>query len=361
MAAGELLGNQMPAFPDARMIDATRANADVGAKGDVVLTAAQVASWRERGFALVDGVFPAAMIDTLADEATAAFPSADSEASTAVTGFGSHGGFVFPASPIFNAITLHPPLLRAIAQLLDLPVTDLRLTQSDLWPKYGRREKLHGAQDGEDQRIHVDYPNHLLTHPTPWERPAAVEMILYLSDFDDCGGPTAVVPREGPSDPLYPWPIVATPGVAGLAYVNDRESAEAYMAAEQPAAADLRSRLYARERYARYRPGTLLLYRHDTWHRGTPMRPGALRLAQNLTYRRADAEWISTLHIGWAWAMYRRDHAMEQLIADASLEQRAVLGFPQPGASYWCSKTVEAVAARFGPFGMDMTPYREAL
>ena len=329
--------------------------------GDLVLSEAQVASWRERGFALVDGVFEREQIAALRADAEAAFPAPDSVEADATTGFGSRGGFVFPSTPAFNAVTIHPPLLRAVAQLLGLPVTELRLTQSDLWPKYGRSENLHGKFDSRDQRIHVDYPNHTLVHPAPWSRPEAVELILYLSEFEECGGPTAVVPREGPDDPAYPWPIVATPGVGGLSYVNDRDSAEAYIAAERPEFSALREQLYARERYVAYRPGTVLLYRHDTWHRGTPLVPGTLRLAHNMTFRRADAEWISTLHTGWAWAMYDRDHGMEKLIAEATLEQRAVLGFPQPGSHYWCAETIEAVEARFGPFGMDLSPYRETL
>jgi len=94
------------------------------------------------------------------------------------------------------------------------------------------------------------------------------------------------------------------------------------------------------------------------WHRGTPLVPGTRRLAHNITFRRAECEWISTLHTGWSWAMYRDDKFMERLIASASLDQRAVLGFPQPGSSYWCDETIEAVQARYGAFGFDPTPYR---
>ena len=54
----------------------------------------------------------------------------------------------------------------------------------------------------------------------------------------------------------------------------------------------------------------------------------------------------------------RDDKFMERLIASASLDQRAVLGFPQPGSSYWCDETIEAVQARYGAFGFDPTPYR---
>ena len=59
--------------------------------------------------------------------------------------------------------------------------------------------------------------------------------------------------------------------------------------------------------------------------------------------------------------MYRPTAPMERLIAQASVEQRCVLGFPKPGHAYWTRDTIEAVAARYGPFGIEMAPYLEAL
>ena len=70
---------------------------------------------------------------------------------------------------------------------------------------------------------------------------------------------------------------------------------------------------------------------------------------------------MSTLHSGWAWAMYRRSKVMERLLAQTSVEQRCVLGFPAPGYSYWNAETIAAVAARYGPLGLDVSPYLEAL
>ena len=64
------------------------------------------------------------------------------------------------------------------------------------------------------------------------------------------------------------------------------------------------------------------------------------------------------MHTGWAWSLYERQKTLAKLIATASLDQRAVLGFPQPGSSYWCDQTIAAVHARYGMYGMDMTPYR---
>merc|ERR1712196_365577 len=111
---------------------------------------------------------------------------------------------------------------------------------------------------------------------------------------------------------------------------------------------------------ARYKFGSVLLYRHDTWHRGTELKPGCLRLVMNMTYRKASSEWISTLHEGWAWAMYRRSQQMEHLVARASVLQRCVLGFPNVGHPYWNEETLAAVAARYCPLGMDIHPYIQA-
>lgn len=326
------------------------------------LTSIQIDSWREQGYALVHDLLPADLLQAARDDASAFFPAPDTEASAQIDNFGSDQRLVFPAnSSACNDITLHPQLLQAVADLLNLSPFDIRLTQSDLWVKYGRPPS-DKSRDNQDQRIHCDYPNHSLTHPPPWHQPDAVEIIIYLDREEDCCGSTAVVPRQGSDDPAYPWPIIATPGVAGLAYVNNRTVAEAYMQEQNPAQAEFReSHLYAREKQARYQFGSVLLYRHDTWHRGTPLKPGAMRLVHNLTFKRADAEWVNVLHPGWSWSMYRRDQLMEKLIASSSPEQRAVLGFPAPGHSYWSPATIDAVEARFSTHGIDMSPYREKI
>ncbi|MEM7362751.1 MAG: phytanoyl-CoA dioxygenase family protein [Pseudomonadota bacterium] len=329
---------------------------------DGYLDDAEIRSWRERGFCLVHGLLPPTLLKQAAHAAIQHFPPPGSEEAKTMLGFGSRQQFVFPAmSTAVNNVTLHMNLLNAVAALLGVPVADTRLTQSDLWPKYGR-EATSRDNDNHDQRIHCDYPNHSLTHPPPWDQPDAVEIIIYLSDFEECGGSTAVVPREGPDDPAYPWPIVQTPGVNGLLYINNRANAEAYLKTKTPDVAAFRqAHLYAREALGRYQFGSVLFYRHDTWHRGTPVNEGALRLVHNLTFKKADSEWVNVLHPGWSWSMYRRDQRMEQLIADASIEQRAVLGFPMPGSPYWTDETILAVGQRYAAQGIDMSPYRAAL
>lgn len=91
------------------------------------------------------------------------------------------------------------------------------------------------------------------------------------------------------------------------------------------------------------------------------MNPGKLRLAHNVTFRKASSEWISTLHTGWAWSAYSKSRMLPKLIGSASLNQRAVLGFPQPGSDYWCEETLAAVTARYGMFGFDPAPYHSKL
>lgn len=321
----------------------------------------QVSQWQAEGYTLVSGLLPDELITRLQSAALEKFPAPDSEVAAKIADFGSSGEFTFPSQvAALNDATLHENLLTAISQLLGVPASDLRISQSDLWPKYGRNEKT-GIQDNSDQRIHVDYPNHTLAHPAPWSRPEAVELILYLSDFENTGGATAVVPRSGEDDPAYRWPIVDSPGIGDLRYINDKDAAEVYFAEQRPELANWRQMLYEREKYTAFKRGDILFYRHDTWHRGTPMNPGKLRLVHNMTFRKASCEWISTLHVGWAWKAYRDNKFLERLIAGSSLPQRAVMGFPQPGSDYWCEETIVAVEARYGTFGMDMRPYREAL
>ena len=186
-----------------------------------------------------------------------------------------------------------------------------------------------------------------------------MEVIVYLNGYEECEGATAVVHRSGPKDPTYPWPIVQTPGVGDLAYIDDRRKAEAYVSEQHPQGAAFRARhLYPREIVAEYQFDSVLLYRHDTWRRSRPVKPDTPRLAQNLTFTKAGREWLTSAHTGWSWSMYKPDKFMEKFIAQATLEQRTTLGFPAPGHDHWTAYTLAAVEACDASLGMDMSPYR---
>ena len=144
------------------------------------LSQAQISQWRDQGYTLVNGLITPALQQQLLDLADATFPAPGSAAADEVTDFGSNGALVFPSPhTIFNEITLDAVLLQAVADLLGTEISQLRITQSDLWPKYGRPER-QSERDNRDQRMHVDYPNHSLVHPPRWETPEAVELISVL-------------------------------------------------------------------------------------------------------------------------------------------------------------------------------------
>jgi hypothetical protein len=322
----------------------------------------QISSWREKGFAFVHGLIPGGLINQAQNDALTFFPLPKTPEADHFTTFGSGQNFVFPSrSSAVNNLTMSKELLGAVSALLGEPLEDLRLSQSDLWPKYGNGS-TENREDWTEQRIHCDYPNHTLLHPPQWHRPEAVEIIIYLSDFDECDGATALVPRDGENDPAYSWPIFNMPGVQGRPYINSKVEAEGYLHREHENIARFReSNLYPRERIACYRPGSVLFYRHDTWHRGRPVKDGTCRVVQNLTFKKADSEWVNVLHPGWCWSMYREDQMMERFIASATVEQRALLGFPKPGHGYWDRETVAAVESRYAVYGIDMEPYKAVL
>ena len=153
------------------------------------------------------------------------------------------------------------------------------------------------------------------------------------------------------------------PGMGDIPWRNDRTTVEAEMRANRPEMAAFRERLYVREKAASFTPGTCLLYRHDVWHRGTPVRCGALRLVVNLTWRRADSgEQFTAWNYGWARGMYMQGMVLEQFMARASVAQRAVLGFPVPGHPHWAAPgMIEALRHRYGSIGMDVEPYVQRL
>jgi hypothetical protein len=253
-------------------------------------------------------------------------------------------------------LVLNEHLIKAVQQLLDTP--DIRLLQADLWPKVGAATQAHDAQSNTDQRMHMDYGNNTLLHPD-WHQPEAVAAIVYFDDSDLTSGGTAYVPRQGIADPAYQPPFIHMPGQAGKPFFNDRRTVEQWFEKHDTAAFNLRKTLYEREKQVSFKPGTILFYRHDIWHRGTPVLPGKLRRVQNLGWRRADARGWSNWNEGWARQSYYGD--VEAIIGRSTPLQRSLLDFPIPGDSYWTEQRISHAEARFGIYGFDAQPYRAKL
>ena len=189
--------------------------------------------------------------------------------------------------------------------------------------------------------MHQDYGgNTLLVPPIGDDRlPEAVACILYLSDVADAGAATAVVPQ---TTDTYDVPGLSTKWVGHDRFTQPNNRYSLPRGSGEP------GDLYAKERLVKYGVGTALLYRHDTWHRGSTTVSGACRINHSFVWRRADALWVQ---YGGPW--YGCSH---NFLAEITPQQRCVLGWPAPGHEYWRNPaTVEAVGRRYT--GMDMAPY----
>jgi hypothetical protein len=191
-------------------------------------------------------------------------------------------------------------------------------------------------------------------------------MIIYYSECEEVGGSTALVARQGADDEAFQWPLIKQPGYNGIPFINDRYICEEWMKENEPDMFKFREKLYERERPVKYNKGTVLLYRHDVWHRGTPVLPGKYRIIQNLVYKRKECEWLTNWNYGWARMNYNTgkncsDFVMEKIIGKLNYIQRCVLSFPPPGHSYWNETTINAVYSRYKFFGFDKTIYEQKM
>lgn len=360
-----------------------------------VLTAEEKRQWRENGFCVLEPgriysldfceqVRAACKTSALSQQANLA----EQERRQPTKGkmpFGSQGKFEFPAiQESLNDLFLAPALQDAARDLL--ACEDIRLTQADAWFKHGEDDRnLQGLISMEatqrspygsiEQRMHMDFPNHDLNHPPPFHEPETVAVIVYLDDSSVCDGRTGIVARRGDCDPAYAWPY-RMPGFGVLPWINDRIQAEEYLRHADPELHAQRKELYCREEFVDFSVGTVLLYRHDVWHRGRPVRPGASRLVCNLVFKRAATDRVNSWNTGFARFFYNIKHvlaggdlyptkpsigAFEKLFVSLTPKQRGVLGFPMPGDPYWTLATLEAAQVRWGALGMDLEPYKQAI
>ena len=321
------------------------------------LTIKQIKSWRENGYLLINNVIEPELlcnIKTLLDEI---YPQIDDitkiEELSRSQDFGSKGVLEFPCKyNAINQLTLSPNIIKCAKTLLDH--NDIRLIQSDVWAKYGG-SNYSNVYSNRDQRMHVDFPNHNMVHPSDWNNPETVTCIIYYDNYSDVGGSTAFVPRVGDTPTLYKYPLLNTPGVSGYPMINNKETTEKYFKDCHPEIYEFRKKLYEGEMIGNYIVGTVLFYRLDLWHRGTPVNLHKVRRVQNLEFKKSGYDWITSWNKGFSRSFY--NEYLEKLIANLTVEQRNCLGFPHPGHEYWNKNTLEYVKKRYEPYGFDITPY----
>ena len=318
-----------------------------------------VKMWRDQGFVVLDGLLSPGLFQGALDEVDEVFernlnPDQVEELARSAD-FGSGGMMEFPCPMAnVNLLTLAKPIIKMAKACLG--TDDIRLIQGDAWCKYGA-SRTFSKEHNRDQRMHMDYGNNTMLHPPKWSDPEVVSCIVSFDDTDETGGGTGVVARQGDDDELYQWPYMAMPGMGKHPWVNSKDAELEYFKENDPEIYQLRLKLYEREQVAHYRPGSVLFYRHDLWHRGTPLLPGKVRRVLNLGFRKASSEWVTTWNQGWVRAMYDKEKFVEQLFPKLDVEQLSCLGFPPPKHPFWTTENFAAVKARWEAWGMDMTPY----
>lgn len=218
-----------------------------------------------------------------------------------------------------NAITFHPELKRFAEAICGHD--DFFCEQSDL------TYKCKGHQRDVDQSMHMDFGNHTLAYPSSDPKFWQVTYLVYYTDVTEYHAPTAVVPWEHYRDELH-WPAVHT-----------REE---------------RPELYANEVRAVVPAGSVFAYSTRTYHRGTAFRGDVGRVAHFITYAPRNCPWVGIV----SWPVQGVRGTYHRWMAESTIEEREMIGFPPPDHEYWTDEMIAGVAARFP--GMDMTPYEEA-
>lgn len=270
-----------------------------------------------------------------------------------VKDFGSNGKLEFPSNTILDKITLNENIIHIVQKLLN--TDDILLSQADTWGKKGTDD--YSEQSNNDQRMHMDYGNNSFLHPSPWNDPECVSMIIYLSDTNDTFGGTSIVPRKGENDELYQTPYKNMPGIANNPFFNDKNNSENYFQSNDKEIYDFRQKLYLNEIILKPNIGDILFYRLDTWHRGTPVKNNKVRFVMNLLWKKKECYWINCWNPGWTKNMYYG--YLEELITNMSPLQRSVLGIPKPGDKYWNMHKIYFLKIRYPK--IDIQPYVDNL
>ena len=279
-----------------------------------ILTPQQENQWKSRGWVVLKNFLD---VEQCTKDMKKHYPP---NLKNPIQDFGSDGLTNFPCKyNSLNNITVNKKLISAVKQLLN--TNNILLTQSVAWAKYG--VVSNDSNSNNDQRIHMDWGNHYWTHPPTWEQPDMVTAIVYYSDTNIVGGHTSLVSRKGENDTIYRWPYIHMPGIAGKPFFNDKNTAEKHMNEEDKL---LRQKCYDREVFQYTKPGDVLFYRMDLWHRGTPVKKNKVRYVHNLAWKKTSAQGICIWNKGWTQKMYRG--WLEKFISNLTSSQRKTLGFP---------------------------------
>jgi len=216
-----------------------------------------------------------------------------------------------------NTLVVHDVLIDLAQELLDTP--DVRLYLALLSAKYPHQSS------GYNQLLHTDYPNHSLVVPRDDHGYRHLETFIYLNDVSARNGATRLVSRTKTQD---------------IPVEQHTLNLDDYGA------------LYEDPGVASAPAGSIVAYSPDVYHRSVDVtESGQARFMLHVAYRPAELEWVGYQ----AWPIKGFSPEWHKFVAQASVRQLTVLGFPKPGHPYWTEATLSGVAARYP--GLDMSPW----
>ena len=308
---------------------------------------AEVATWREEGWVLLDGLVGADEVDALAEDLSQIFPSAEDlhadpdgvterwrghpKEPEEVFVWPNEGPgfrpaqqrwgaiFPFPGSGALNRMVVHPSIVDFAERALGS--TDIRLYQAQASAKYA------GVTNYE-QPMHIDRNHSWLPagSEAPWWN---LEGFLYLTDVTEDDNPTRLVSVRETSHVDNPYGVVMPnmdPGV------------------------------YAAERPAPGIRGSYLAYRSDCYHRGAPFGSGSgSRIVAAIAFKQAGIDWV-----GYDTQQNRSISAEWTVFVEGSTPRELELfGWPPPGHPVWTERLLDQTQQRYG--GLDLSPWRAAV
>jgi len=276
-------------------------------------TDAEVTTWREEGWILIEGLVGAEEIDAAAGDLREIFPSAEelhADPDGVTERWKGH-----PVEP--KEVFVWPVDFAERA----LGNTDIRLYQAGASAKYA------GVTNYE-QPMHIDR-NHSWLPPgseSPWWN---LEGFLYLSDISDADNPTRLVSLRNSNSIDSPYGVVMPNMEPGV---------------------------YAAERPAPGIRGSYLAYRSDCWHRGAPFGSASgARIVASVAFKNADVEWIAyntqqSVSTSIEWTVF---------VEGSTPRELALFGWPPPGHPVWNGRLIEQTQERYPE--LDLGPWRAAL
>lgn len=310
-----------------------------------MLTRNEIYTWKREGAVLVKNLINTSLVDKCLNYVE----NLHQKNELNIDDFGSSGRLEFPTLSILDELSVNENIIKSVQTLLE--TTDIVLTQSDTWGKAGKSD--FSSESNNDQRMHMDYGNNSFLHPSEWNEPECVSLIIYLSNVFETGGETRYVPRTQENEKFYQEPYTKMPGIGKFPFFNDKNNAENFFEENEPSVHEFRQELYEKEVIKKPTTGDILFYRLDLWHRGTPVFKNKIRFVTNLVFKRRECFWIHQWNPGWSKKMYYGH--LENMIEKMTPLQRSILGIPPPGHEYWTRKKLEHLQARY-PM-MDINPY----